>query len=514
MVFKLSYIVYYHASLNLHFFIRGRRHVSRWEYICRLTRQQQNYKYTAVWTVKELIFFEISSLLTIVVLTSWSVLFVLHSRTYYSEKSWVFMVVCFLWIYFTRRFKSVISDYCYWYPSTIFQISFIFLHTWNDAKPYWAETRRKANLVLSTNHIKMGRRRRSSGESPSSKLIYFTGALFIIFSTLLVDTTQCASRLVNEPRAVAAKLKKSLNTVHHSALTGSASSKVEVETFSQTTLKSPRVGVCVRNFAGRNIKVIAETGGGLPVVEDATLPVLKVEDHIWDGKSIQLTCNATYPVKFEYFGPGVSTTTSNIVSLLNWSILERNCQPLPWRKGNKGGSYLYFYSLSLKIFSFFHRCQSWKPRRIGKHLILMTRQPIHMLSRLSLHTRVNNKLAIIPVEVLRIRPYPQIFISLFQVHTHIKDITHTFPHIDTLEDIAVYLRILLSLTNTIHLLLHWALVRRQFAYKFPRFMVIDMTLLVYKTRSSQNNTSLIVSRFWKEQMKNDFILSWTQYVFV
>ncbi|CAL8126716.1 unnamed protein product [Orchesella dallaii] len=118
--------------------------------------------------------------------------------------------------------------------------------------------------------------------------------LLSIYLFLLVAFSEygnCASRSVKDPAKV---VKKSLNSVTSGANVGV-----------RTPGNTPKLGVCERNFAGRDVKVIAETGGGLPLVEDATLPVLKVEDHIWEGKSIQLTCNASYPVKFEYHGPGM-----------------------------------------------------------------------------------------------------------------------------------------------------------------------------------------------------------------
>ncbi|ODN01032.1 Platelet-derived growth factor receptor alpha [Orchesella cincta] len=117
------------------------------------------------------------------------------------------------------------------------------------------------------------------------------GTLLSIYAILLVTFLEygnCASRSVKDP----AKFKKSLNSVTSG-------------NYERTPENTPRLGVCERDFAGRDTKVIAETGGGLPLVEDATLPILKVEDHIWEGKSIQLTCNASYPVKFEYIGPGM-----------------------------------------------------------------------------------------------------------------------------------------------------------------------------------------------------------------
>ncbi len=122
--------------------------------------------------------------------------------------------------------------------------------------------------------------------------------IHVVLFIVLFDCAKCASRSVKEPLVV--KQKKSLNSV--TTPTASSSNNVEQRMTAQNT---PRLGVCERNFAGRDVRVVAETGGGLPYVEDASLPVLKIEDHIWNGKSVQITCNASYPVKFEYNGPGV-----------------------------------------------------------------------------------------------------------------------------------------------------------------------------------------------------------------
>lgn len=121
-------------------------------------------------------------------------------------------------------------------------------------------------------------------------------AVISVVLVLALSCAECASRSVKD--IPVSKLRKSLN----SATIGTSTSNEQRKTAKNT----PRLGVCERNYAGRDVRVIAETGGGLSYVEDATLPVLKIDDHIWNGKSIQITCNASYPVKFEYHGPGVS----------------------------------------------------------------------------------------------------------------------------------------------------------------------------------------------------------------
>lgn len=123
----------------------------------------------------------------------------------------------------------------------------------------------------------------------------------VVLLVALLNCARCVSRSVKD--LPLAKQKKSLNGVN---LAASSTNNVGQRKTAQNT---PRIGVCERNFAGRDVRVIAETGGGLNFVEDATLPVLKIDDHIWNGKSIQLTCNASYPVKFEYHGPGVREKT-------------------------------------------------------------------------------------------------------------------------------------------------------------------------------------------------------------
>jgi hypothetical protein len=62
----------------------------------------------------------------------------------------------------------------------------------------------------------------------------------------------------------------------------------------------PRIGAYRKNFRGDVSKVISETPNSV-----LTLPVLKYEDNTWEGYSIQLDCNAPYPVQWVYNGLGV-----------------------------------------------------------------------------------------------------------------------------------------------------------------------------------------------------------------
>ena len=63
----------------------------------------------------------------------------------------------------------------------------------------------------------------------------------------------------------------------------------------------PTVGAFRKNFKGEVAKVITQVPNS-----ETTLPLLRYEDHTWEGHSIELECNATYPVQWIYSGVGVS----------------------------------------------------------------------------------------------------------------------------------------------------------------------------------------------------------------
>jgi hypothetical protein len=67
-----------------------------------------------------------------------------------------------------------------------------------------------------------------------------------------------------------------------------------------TVESPPSVGAFRKNFKGEVTKVITETSNS-----ETTLPLLRYEDHTWEGHSIELQCNATYPVQWTYSGVGV-----------------------------------------------------------------------------------------------------------------------------------------------------------------------------------------------------------------
>jgi len=63
----------------------------------------------------------------------------------------------------------------------------------------------------------------------------------------------------------------------------------------------PRIGAYRKNFRSDVTKVISEIQNS-----EITLPVLRYEDNTWEGHSIELDCNASYPVQWVYTGLGVS----------------------------------------------------------------------------------------------------------------------------------------------------------------------------------------------------------------
>jgi hypothetical protein len=69
--------------------------------------------------------------------------------------------------------------------------------------------------------------------------------------------------------------------------------------FALNTDAVPKIGVYRTNFRDDITQVIAEG-----INTEVTLPPLKFEDHTWEGKSIKLVCNASYPVVWRYNGDG------------------------------------------------------------------------------------------------------------------------------------------------------------------------------------------------------------------
>lgn len=85
----------------------------------------------------------------------------------------------------------------------------------------------------------------------------------------------------------------------------SATSKILSVKIFEPNLKNellpPTVGAYRKNYRGDVTKVITEVRNS-----ELTLPQLRFEDHYWEGHSIELECNATYPVEWTYNGIGVS----------------------------------------------------------------------------------------------------------------------------------------------------------------------------------------------------------------
>jgi len=70
----------------------------------------------------------------------------------------------------------------------------------------------------------------------------------------------------------------------------------------QANTESPKISVYLRDFAGKVVKEFTSLDGN-----SVELPEFKVEDHIWQGKSIVLECfSSSFPVLWEYKGVGVS----------------------------------------------------------------------------------------------------------------------------------------------------------------------------------------------------------------
>lgn len=93
---------------------------------------------------------------------------------------------------------------------------------------------------------------------------------------------------------------------------------------------TPKIGVYLKNYAGRVESVIGESSesSGDPLI--VTLPVLKVEDHIWEGKSLTLECWGNKPSIWEYRGHGVSIFYEEKVKRKSReSQVKVNCVPGP-----------------------------------------------------------------------------------------------------------------------------------------------------------------------------------------
>ncbi|OXA50785.1 hypothetical protein Fcan01_14208 [Folsomia candida] len=73
----------------------------------------------------------------------------------------------------------------------------------------------------------------------------------------------------------------------------------------------PDVGLYLKNYAGKVVTTVGSISGSAAASADhliLTVPRLKVEDHIWEGKSITLECwSEKYPVYWEYRGLGAPT---------------------------------------------------------------------------------------------------------------------------------------------------------------------------------------------------------------
>ena len=63
----------------------------------------------------------------------------------------------------------------------------------------------------------------------------------------------------------------------------------------------PHVEVALLDFKGDAVKNLSRHHGSY-----VALPYLDVEDHIWEGFSIQLKCTHNTPVEWVYHGDGVS----------------------------------------------------------------------------------------------------------------------------------------------------------------------------------------------------------------
>jgi len=71
------------------------------------------------------------------------------------------------------------------------------------------------------------------------------------------------------------------------------------------TVKKPVVGAYAKNFKGAITSVLSETGDS-----SVTLPHLNVEDNFYFGRTLQLNCNATFPVQWVYRGNGTPAVHS------------------------------------------------------------------------------------------------------------------------------------------------------------------------------------------------------------
>ena len=87
-----------------------------------------------------------------------------------------------------------------------------------------------------------------------------------------------------------------ISTLSNAVPTSSSSDYVQVP-----TTDKPKVGAYSKNFKGAITSVLSETGDS-----EVTLPYLNVEDNFYFGRTIQLNCNASYPVQWVYRGNGVS----------------------------------------------------------------------------------------------------------------------------------------------------------------------------------------------------------------
>lgn len=94
------------------------------------------------------------------------------------------------------------------------------------------------------------------------------------------------------------------------------------ELMPQRNNDDPKVGLYLKDYSGKIVKTIGETQASTTPsqvkIMTLTLPSLKVEDHIWDGKSITLECGSSvYPVFWEYHGlgtPQIRVTTERKAS--------------------------------------------------------------------------------------------------------------------------------------------------------------------------------------------------------
>ena len=98
------------------------------------------------------------------------------------------------------------------------------------------------------------------------------------------------------------------STLSRAGSLGSSSDSVQVPTSNK-----PKVGAYSKNFKGAITAVLSETGDS-----EVTLPHLNVEDNFYFGRTIQLNCNASYPVQWIYRGNGVSrpVVSSNLQQLV------------------------------------------------------------------------------------------------------------------------------------------------------------------------------------------------------